>query len=1128
MKKKLINQSWSTSVGLTRTLRIMKLTILIFFVALLQLPASTYSQNTRLKVVGNNLSLEEIFDMIEHQSDFSFFYNISQLDRSKRLNMNENNEFVEKILNNVLSGTELTYTITNKLIVIHKPNEEASAVIQQVVQGKKITGKVTDSSGATLPGVSVVVKGTTIGVITDLGGKYSISNIPGNATLQFSFVGMKTQEVVIGNKSSVDAVLIEADIAVEEVVVIGYGVSSRKDVTGSISSIKLENSPQSLLPNNNALEALRGEVSGVNVGVVTTAGGEPSLDIRGQNSINGSNAPLIVLDGVIFTGAISDINPGDIANYDILKDAVSCAVYGSRSANGVIAITTKKGKMGKPIITFNTSAVFERFQNKPNLMKGLDYLKTYNDKLKQPGTSTINLTQPEVDNYNNGIETDWLDLIVRTGVVQDYQLAVSGATDKANYYLSASYDKNSGVIKGDDFNRISVMSKLSMKITNWLKIGYDASYTKKDYSGYNASYSNALVLPPYTTPYRDDQGNLEKYPRTNSFVNPLWGINDGTRENININNFFMLNSYVIVDCPWIKGLSYRLNFQNSLQKREIGTFNHESYFVNEGVGTVRYEPGEIQKQLVNASGSSENANITGYIIDNILNFKQVFGKHHFDATLVATRDKESYYSVTVNGSDYRENGNTSLGIWGISKATTLTSGMEAYIKTNIGYLGRLNYNFGEKYYVSGSVRRDGASVFGANKKWGTFSAIGFAWNISNEDFFKKSKTINNLKLRLSWGQNGNQGIGPYSTLSTVLNGFNANTFYEFSDMPGAVNYGLYQNILGNPSLGWETTESLNTGFESAWFNNRISLDLDIYYSKTTDQLFDRKISAMTGFKTMKASLGQIDNKGIEINLKTVNIKTGDWNWASSFIFWKNSNKLAHLYGEDLNNDGLEDDDIASSLFIGKSLGAIYGYVQDGIVQATDLDYIAMTKATPGDAKFKDIDAIKGISTSDRTILGYSKPNFKLGFSNTLTYKGLTLYARFTGTFGSKNYFLASNVKAFSSATPDRSSSNGIYLPYWTSGNTSNIYPAVTYNPDGRYLALQSRSFLKLQSVSLSYTLRKSMVNLLGLNSMRVFLTAENLFTITNWSGGDPEAGIGVGSSVFPVTTNYSIGINMSF
>ena len=1111
------------NVSTKQFIRKMRTTCLLFFVlvsGVFATPGS--SQVAKVSINLKNAAVAQVLDAIENQTDYLFVYSKDEVDLTRQVSVEVEQQAVAEVLTNVFEKTNIVYAMEGTNIMLM----ERSSAAQQ--QGKKVTGKVTDQSGAPIPGVTVMVKGTTTGVITDITGIFSINTIPENATLQFSFVGMKSQEMSIGNKSIIDVVLMEETIGLDEVVVIGYGVASRKDLTGSISSIKLENSPQSLLPNNNAVEALRGDVPGVNIGVVTIAGGEPSIEIRGQNSINGSNAPLIVLDGVIFTGAITDINPGDISSYDILKDAVSCAVYGSRSANGVIAITTKKGKLGKPVITFNSSAVFERFQNEPKLMKGIDYLKTFNDKLRQPGTSTINLTQPEVDNYNKGIETDWLDLIVKTGVVQDYQLNVSGATEKANYYLSTSYNNNKGVILGDDFERISVMSKLNMDITSWLNIGYDASYTRKDYSGFNAGYGNALALPPYTTPYRDDLGNLEKFPRTNSYVNPLWGVNDGTRENISINHHFLLNTFAVVKCPWIKGLSYRLNLQNTLQKQEVGTFNHESYYVNEGIGTDRYLPGEIQKQLMNANGSLLNAKITGYIIDNILNYKQVFNKHHIDATVVATRDKESYYSVSINGSNFIENGNTALGIWGINKATTLTSGMDGYIKTNIGYLGRLNYNYGDKYYVSGSVRRDGASVFGANKKWGTFSAIGLAWNISNEDFFIKSKIINNLKLRLSWGQNGNQGIGPYSTLSTVLNGNNAKAYYEFSDMPGTISYGLFPNILGNPSLGWETTESFNTGFESLWLNNRISLDLDLYSSKTTDQLFDRKISSMSGFSTMKASLGQVDNKGIEINLKTTNIKTRDWQWTSSVVFWKNFNKLVHLYGEDLNNDGLEDDDIASSLFIGKSLGAIYGYVQDGIVQETDLDYIALTNSAPGDPKFSDIDTIQGISTSDRTILGYSKPNYKIGIGNTITYKGLTLYAMFAGTLGTNNYYLKRNVNAFSAATPARSSENSIYLPYWTPENKSNIYPAVTYNPDVRYAALQSRSYIKLQNVSLSYTLSKPMLNIIGVKSLKVFLTAENLFTITNWSGGDPEAGIGVGDSTFPVTANYSIGINMSF
>lgn len=1106
--------------------RVMKLTALFLFVLFSHVSAGVFSQNNgEFNIKAEQETIHNILKEIEDQSNYTFMYNRNNIDVDRKIDINMEVKDIEEVLNVLFKGTNVKYRSFNHNYVLYTDEDLPSVQSQQPLS---LSGKITDKSGAPLPGVSVVIMGTTMGTITNTDGQYQLNNVEPDASLIFSFLGMKTVETNVNGRSIIDVKMEEEAIGIEEVVAIGYGIANRKDLTGSISSVKTENSPLALFPNQNALDLLRGEVSGVNVGLVTQAGGDPSLLIRGQNSINGSNDPLIVLDGMIYTGSLGDINPEDIASYDILKDAVSCAVYGSRSANGVIVITTKKGKTEKPVISVNASTVLKKWQNQPNLMNGTQYLEIFNAKYRQPATSTVNLTGSELENYEKGIETDWLSLVTRTGIIQDYQVAVSGAAKKVNYYMSSSFDETKGVIIGDDFNRISVLSKVDMDITDWFKIGLDVNLSRRDFSGVAASLGNAIILPPWTDPYRDDQGNLEKYPRENSYINPLWGIDDGTRDNNDISTLILLRGHAIIKIPWIKGLSYTINYQNTIERRDIESFFYESYYVNEGAGIERYDPVEIQKKLVQANGYVENQKTNAYIIDNIVNYKKEFNKHRVDLTLVSTRDKEKFYNVRTGGSDFTSNGNTTLGVWAINKATVITSDIGSFVKTNIGYLGRINYAYSDKYYISGSVRRDGSSVFGKNRKWGTFSAVGLGWRISNEDFFK-SGIINNLKIRLSWGQNGNQGIGPYTTLSTVQNGLSGKSVYEFSSSPGIYYYGLYQNRLGNASLGWETTESVNTGFESSWLNNRVSLDVDVYFSKTTDQLFNRQIPIMTGFNEIKASMGQINNKGIEITAKTVNVKNGgNWDWQSSFYFWKNFNKLVHLYGEDLDLDGKEDDDITNNLFIGHSLGAVYGYEQDGIVQEGDADYITLTGSSPGDAKYKDIDGIEGISTSDRKILGYTKPNYKISVSNAVSFKNWSLYVLFSGTFGANNYYLQSNKRAFSSATPARSSENGIYLPYWTPENKSNIYPAVTFNPDSRYLGLQSRRYLRLQRLSLSYALSKGILDSIGINSFKIVATAENLFTITKWDGGDPEAGIAVASSAYPVTTNYSVGINLSF
>ena len=531
--------------------------------------------------------------------------------------------------------------------------------------------------------------------------------------------------------------------------------------------------------------------------------------------------------------------------------------------------------------------------------------------------------------------------------------------------------------------------------------------------------------------------------------------------------------------------------------------------------------------LSKANGNVTTTKINSYVLDNILNYSNTFEKHNLDLTLVATRDLRESEKIVSQGSDFSMIGNTALGVNGLNKAATQIITQTNDRRANVGFMARASYSFDDKYFVTGSFRRDGASVFGANNKWANFGAVGLAWRISKEDFMSKIKNLDDLKLKVSWGQNGNQGIGPYTTLSQISNGQSSGIRYEFSDTGEQIYYGLIQSNLGNYDLGWESTESWNFGIESTWFKSRLGVDIDVYKSKTTDQLFTRNIPVMSGFKTIKTSMGQVNNVGIEATIRSVNIQNKNWYWSTSFTFWKNMNKLVHLYGEDLDGDGREDDDIASSLFIGKSLGAIYGYKQIGIVQEDDVEYMELTGAKPGSPMYEDIDGVPGISADDRQILGYSKENFKLNMSNTVSFKNVELYVMITGTFGGNNYYLKSNKGAYITKT-GRFDDNGIYINHWTPENKSNEYPSIDFTDDGRFLGLQNRGFVRLQDVTLSYTFNQPWMKKALIRSLKVFCSAKNLLTITNWKGGDPETGSTVRDNTYPVPTTFSLGANISF
>jgi hypothetical protein len=483
----------------------------------------------------------------------------------------------------------------------------------------------------------------------------------------------------------------------------------------------------------------------------------------------------------------------------------------------------------------------------------------------------------------------------------------------------------------------------------------------------------------------------------------------------------------------------------------------------------------------------------------------------------------------MTGTNYSGNGNTILGIHGLSKAEVHGVWEDGVETANIGYLGRVLYNYDGRYSFTGSVRRDGASVFGAHRRWGNFWSLGLAWTPSKEAFWGPGlkRVLTDFKVKASGGVNGNQTLAAFSTLSKVVSGQSGGIRYEFDTSD--IQYGIVISSMGNADLGWEATTAYNTGFESSWFEGRVDWDVDAYYSQTRDQIFTRTIPMMTGFESVKSTMGQVDNVGIESTVRSENVRTADFQWHSALTFWLNRNKLVHLYGEDLDGDGREDDDISNNLFIGKGLGVIYGYVQTGIVQASDNDYIGVYGGVPGHPKYADLNADDQITSEDRAILGYSSPNFRLNLSNTLSYKQFELYMMWAGIFGGAHRYMRSNANAFRvSNVTGYATANLIDIPWWTAEKPSEVYPAATFSTDGRYLALQDRTFVRLQDVTLSYTLRRSMLERFNLINLKVFLSGKNLLTFTRWVGDDPETGSSVLSSTLPVARSVTAGINISF
>ena len=993
-------------------------------------------------------------------------------------------------------------------------------------QPKPATGTVVDGTGEPIIGASVLEKGTTNGTITDFDGNFSLNVQPG-AVLVVSYIGYVTEEVEAKPGQSIKVVLVEDTEMLDEVVVVGYGTTKRKNFTGSVSTVKTSESPLALMPTTDAMDFLRGTATGITVSQQQGAGQSPDLLVRGQKSVNGDTTPLIVVDGVIYMGSWRDIDPTTIETMSVLKDATSLAAYGSQAANGVIMITTKQGKEGKPVITFNASWAFASSTCKPDVLSPENYIKKVNLLNGLDEDATPNWMQSfEQANYDAGKTIDWFDYSTRTGVTQNYSVSVSGAYEKLKYYVSGSYIDQSGIVKGDDYDRIVLNSRLQSDITSWLQLGAQLSYSANDYSG-PTTYDlyQAVRLSPYGQAERESGEGPEKYPVNEGIyrINPLWSVKSGTIDDHDTYATTTLKGHLLLKCPWIEGLTFRMNGSYNVENIERDYFTHEGYYILEGSGEDRYSAATVNNYLASANGYSARTKNTSWVWDNILNWNHQFGDHYVDVTAVYTRDSYEYYYRCFTGSDFAALGNTNLGYDGLNYASTQEISSLSYtLKTDVGYLGRINYNYKDTYHVSFSIRRDGSSVFGEDHKWGTFPAVGLAWTVSNEKFMEKLPIVNYLKVKASWGKNGNQSLSPYQTMSKITLGQAGGYSYSFGNT-SEVSWGQRITSMGNSDLGWEETESWNYGFDLGILEDRIHLEFDGYFSKTTNQIFSREIPVMiNGLTSITATMGQVNNWGLEFNLTTSNIKTKSFSWTSGLSFYLNRNKLKELYG-----DG--NDDITNSLFLDKSLGAIYGYKNIGIVQEDDTDYISANGAEAGDVKFADLSGDGVISSDDRCILGYDKENFRMSFSNTLQYKNFELYILFTGVFGGNGYGRTTNIYAFRTAS-DVAGDNNFNHGWWTSENRSNKYPRVNYT-DSRYTPLQGYGFVRLQDLSLSYTFRQNWVKKMNINNFKVFVACKNLFTISGWDGGDPEVQQTLGSGYsygYPLSRTVSFGLNLTF
>ncbi|GAB3166535.1 SusC/RagA family TonB-linked outer membrane protein [Telluribacter humicola] len=941
-----------------------------------------------------------------------------------------------------------------------------------------VSGKVTSSeNNEPLPGVSILIKGLQRGTTTNADGEYSLAVPDENAVLVFSFVGYMPREVAVGNQKQLNISLETDTKALNEVVVVGYGTQRKKDLTGAV--VRVDPKLNAANPNVNVSQALRGSVAGVTVVDTGRPGADGSITIRGNTSILASNAPLIILDGIIYTGGLSDINSNDIEFIDILKDASSASIYGSRATNGVILITTKKGTTSRPKLTYNTYFGLSDFAKTPRMMGPDRYLTMKEDAAAFLGRPLI-LNPIEEANRAAGRTIDPWVAISQDAPMYNHELSLSGRTEKVNYYVSGSYTNMKGRIMGDNFSRFSSRLNLDMTITDWLSIGTHTGFTIKDYSGIRANFESASYLSPFSSLYYDD-GELKSLPMDDGLApNPIFST--VRNDHLSVSNTLFSNVYADINLPF-PGLTYRLNLGNNLRYNDDANFTPS---VN--------EPRDNNFRL--ASGSKANRRHHYITLENIVKYNKALGDNHeLDVTLLQSfeRTRESGSSLSSNNIFNDALSYNGLGIGENQLVSTSASESQA-----TSYMGRIGYRLLEKYLFNFTIRRDGYSAFGSERKFGNFPSVGLGWLLSEEEFIRSLPWVSYLKVRYSYGKNGNRGIPPYSSLSNMTQSGNQ---YVFGDN-GTTSIGITPTSMANRLLGWETTVASNYGLDFSLFKNKISGSVEYYSMNTSDLLLDLRIPNMTGYETFFTNVGATSNRGVEVTVNSNNYTKGKFNWTTNLVFTLNRNKIRSLSGIDLDGDGVEDDDISNGRFIGTPQGTNYDYVWDGIWQVGE-DNSIDPGAKPGFVRFRDISGDGRIGPEDRQVLHSSQPDFTSGLTNRLSYGGLSfsffLNARVGGYSG--NSLLNHGNNFFDRA-------NLMDLPYWTPENPLTDRPSIGYpNPLG-YGFYQSRTFLRLQDVSLGYDVPKVLLDKVRMDKVNIYVSGKNLQTWTGWDGWDPEHGSG--------------------
>jgi len=973
---------------------------------------------------------------------------------------------------------------------------------------KAISGIVLDTKGDPLIGVSVLVKGTTTGTITDVNGKFTLPAVSAkSSTLVFKYIGYDAQEAIYQGQA-LRVQLVENAKSLDEVVVVGYGTARKKDLTGSVATVK--SSDIKSLPVPSVSDALQGRAAGVQVISNGTPGSDATFRIRGIGTINDAN-PLVVIDGFPIDGGLNQLNMEDVESIQVLKDASATAIYGSRGANGVIIITTKHGTGAKSQLNFSYSYGTQTATNTPKMLNASQFATLHNEMLANAG-----LTQnPEfADPTSLGVGTDWLGAFFRTAPMQNYSLNYSGGSDKSNIYVSANYFNQDGIVINTGFKRFTFQLNTDTKVTSFLKFGNSLTLNHDVKSNGNYSIRNAMLALPTQSIYHLDgsySGPVGLPINSGDIINPI-----GSAKTVqNSTEGYNLMGNIYGELEIIKNLKLKT------------TFGVQANFWDSRTWSPKYA-WDSNVQLESYLGQQYNKNLT-WLWDNTLTYDKTFGKHKV-GIMAGTSAQENRYNY-INGSvqsfasDVTQQLSNGILLPKVGGSTSSYS--------MLSYMGRVNYAYADKYLFTATLRQDGSSRFGEKNKYGLFPSASAAWRISEEDFFKSITFVNDLKLRAGYGVTGNQSIGNYSFASSL------NTIkYNFNN---TVVSAVVPTVMPNPYVQWEQQKQANVGFDATMLNQRVEVTLDAYLKQTDKMLVPMVVPVSTGYSDIyvpSINAGNMENKGIELTVNTKNL-TGDLKWNTMFNVSFNANKVISINDTvPMSSGSIGLNQNLALIQAGLPINEFYGFVTDGIFQnQQEVDAHAVqvpgndpnNRTSPGDIRFKDLNNDGVINDKDRTYLGNPNPTFTFAMNNTFSYKGIDLSIFLQGVAGNK---ICNANRFWSEAMDVAQNQTTATLNRWTGEGTSNTMPRAVFNdpnkntrPSDRYI--EDGSYVRVKNITLGYTLPANLIKKVQISSARFYISAQNLFTITKYSGFDPEVGTsGIDNSVYPVTRTISVGFNL--